>query len=95
MSEKINKVKKVNPVKPIRKVPLKVEIEKLREELADSSDFNNVLVEELRELNKEASRIELAYNISLNNLQLKIDWYNLLPWYTKVWLALKGEKLDD
>ena len=79
MSKKVNKIKVVKPVSPIRKVPLKAQVDRL--------------TWEVKELEAENTNVQRAYELTVANLQLKIDWYNLLPWYSKVWTALKGEEL--
>ncbi len=93
MGEKIKKIKVVTPIKAIRKVPLKIQVEELEGKLEESIKQFDLLVERLNNFTEEYKKEEVAYEITLSNLELKIDWYNLLPWYTKIWAALKGEEL--
>ena len=79
MSERIKQVKKVKPVNTVRKTSFKVQ--------------NERLIKELKELSLQADQVERAYDLTVSNLRLRIDWYNLLPWYVKVWEAFKGAKL--
>jgi len=79
MSKKIERVNTVRPVKKVRKNPLRKQVDDL--------------TDEVDELTRQSSQLEQAYGLTVSNLKLRIDWYNLLPWYVKIWEAVRGKDI--